>query len=414
MLRVGTDQYTTQSIVTRGFRILISKLSEFLARIFIKNHQVIHDSFVRSQYGILEGWLSVGINLILGISKIIVATIIGSISLLADGIHSLTDMLTSFIVISSFYLGRKPSDEEHPFGHGRAEQIAALIMAVLIGVGGIELIKGSFDRVLEPQPVQMSIIAIILLILTVILKEILSRISQYYGRKIQSLALEADSWHHRTDAVSSILVIIAILAAQAGLTAADGVVGILIGLFIIYTGIDIARRTSMKLLGTRPSEGILNKVESLALRSKNALAVHDMICHEYGTQMVISFHLEVPSQLKLSEAHTIADNIENNILKELKIQATVHLDPVLPEVSNRNQIIQIISSFISERDNILDHKALRLIGEESHATLVLDIITDNSPTDHEIEEINRSLKEKLSGHISNIKDVRINYITKLI
>ena len=326
---------------------MISKLSEFLARIFIKNHQATQDSFVRSYYGILEGWLSVGINLILGISKIIIATMIGSISLLADGIHSLSDMVTSFIVISSFHLGRKPSDEEHPFGHGRVEQIAALIMAVLIGVSGFELIKSGFDRVLEPRPVQMSIIAIAILVLTVILKEILSRISQYYGHKIHSLALEADSWHHRTDAISSILVIIAILSAQAGLTLADGIVGVLIGLFIIYTGIDIARRSSMKLLGTRPSEELIKKVESLALRTENALAIHDMICHEYGTQMVISFHLEVPSHLKLSEAHTIADKIENKILTELQIQTTVHLDPVLPEINNHDQITKVISSFIS-------------------------------------------------------------------
>ena len=219
-------------------------------------------------------------------------------------------------------------------------------MAVLIGVGGIELIKSSIDRILEPQPIKMSIIAINLLILTVIFKEILSRISHYYGKKINSMALEADSWHHRTDAVSSILVIIAIILAQAGVTIADGIVGILIGLFIIYTGIDIARRASTKLLGTRPSKDLLNKVEILALQNKNALAIHDMICNEYGMQMVISFHLEIPSQLKLSEAHTIADKIENRILNELNIRATVHLDPVLPEITNKDQINHIISSFI--------------------------------------------------------------------
>ena len=391
---------------------MISKTSEILAGIFIKNHEEVQDAYVRSQYGILEGWMSVFINLILGFSKIIIAIFIGSISLLADGIHSLSDMVTSFIVIISFYLGRKPSDEEHPFGHGRVEQIAALIMAVLISIGGIELIKGSIDRVLEPQPVQMSILAISLLILTVILKEILGRISHYYGKKIHSMALEADSWHHRTDAVSSILVIIAIISAQAGITMADGIVGIMIGLFIIYTGIDIAKRTSMKLLGTRPSEDLLSKIESLAIDDKNALAIHDMICHEYGMQIVISFHLEVPSQLKLSEAHTIADKIEDRILNELNIQATVHLDPVLPEIINHDQITHIISSFISENNNMLSYNALRLIGEESHATLVLDIITINPLKDQEIEERNKNLVEKISGHIPNIKDVRINFITK--
>jgi len=352
------------------------------------------------------------INFVLGIFKIFVAIFIGSISLLADGIHSLSDMVTSFIIITSFYIGRKPSDKEHPFGHGRIEQIAALIMAVLIGVSGFELIRGGLERVLEPHSVQMSITAISLLVLTVILKEILGRISQYFGQKIHSQALEADAWHHRTDAISSILVIIAIFSAQMGLDIADGIVGILIGCFIIYTGIDIARRTSLKLLGTRPSEELMKKVEFLALQTENALAIHDMICHEYGTQMVISFHLEVPSQLKLSEAHTIADKIENKILNELQIQTTVHLDPVLPEIENQNQIEEIISSFMSGEDNIVEFGGLRLIGEETYATLVLDIITEISPREGEIELISRRLKAELNHSIPHIKDVRINFTTK--
>jgi cation diffusion facilitator family transporter len=387
---------------------LIKNISEFLAKLFIKNHQDTQQTYVRSQYGILEGWLSVFLNLILGVLKIIVAIIIGSISLLADGIHSLSDMITSFIVISSFYLGRKPSDEEHPFGHGRVEQIAALIMAVLIGVGGIELIKSGLDRLNDPQPIQMSITAIILLILTIIFKEILGRISHYYGEKISSMTLEADSWHHRTDAISSILVIIAIFASQAGFTIIDGIVGIVIGLFIIYTGIDIARRTSMKLLGTKASEELLHEVELLALKTENAMAIHDMICHEYGTQMVISFHLEVPSQLQLSEAHTIADIIEKKILNELKIQATVHLDPVLPEIQNREVIEKIIKTVFSSEKTIQDYGNIRLIGEESYATLVLDINTLEVMTDDKIENLNMKLKEELRRQTPMIKDVRIN------
>jgi cation diffusion facilitator family transporter len=387
---------------------LIKHLSEFLARVFIKNHQDIQHIYVRSQYGILEGWLSVFLNLILGAFKIVVALFIGSISLLADGIHSLSDMITSFIVIISFYLGRKPSDDEHPFGHGRVEQIAALIMAVLIGVTGFELIKTGIDRVADPQSVQMSITAIILLILTIIFKEILGRISHYYGEKISSMALEADSWHHRTDAISSILVIIAIISAQAGFAILDGLVGILIGLFIIYTGIDIARRTSMKLLGTRPSQELLRQVETLALETQNALAIHDMICHEYGSQMVISFHLEVPSQLKLSEAHTIADKIEKKISQELKIQATVHLDPVLSGIKDKDQIETAINSVLSGENLVLRFGELRLIGEESHATLVLDIFTASMLSDEQIEKINRKIKETLHLQVPMIKDVRIN------
>jgi len=388
---------------------MIKKISEYLARLFIKNHYDVKHSYVRSQYGILEGWLSVFINLCLGISKIIVGILIGSISLLADGIHSLSDMITSFIVIISFYLGRKPSDEEHPFGHERIEQIAALIIAVLIGVGGFELIKGGVERVIHPQPVLMSITAIILLILTIIFKEILGRISKYYGEKIYSTALEADSWHHRTDAISSILVILAILSSQAGFAIFDGIVGIIIGLFIIYTGIDIVRRTSMKLIGTKASDEISERVGSLVLKNEKALAIHDMICHEYGSQMVISFHLEVPSELKLSEAHTIADKIEKKILNELNIKATVHLDPVLPEIFNKNEIKSVIDSVLSTEDSTYTYSELRLIGEESHATLVVDMESQNAITEEKIDYLNNKLKEEMLLRIPKIKDVQIHF-----
>lgn len=391
---------------------MIIKIAELLARFFIKNFQDIQQPRVRSKYGILEGWLSVLINLVLGILKIIFGIIIGSISLLADGIHSLSDMVTSFIVIISFYLGRKPSDEEHPFGHERVEQIAALIMAVLIGVSGFELIKSGIERTINPQTVQMSVIAIVLLILTIFLKELLGRISKYYGEKIYSTALEADSWHHRTDAVSSILVIIAILSSQAGIEMVDGIVGIMIGLFIIYTGIDIARRTSTRLLGTKASDELLNQVESLVLNTEHALAIHDMICHEYGTQMVISFHLEVPSQLKLSEAHTIADKIEKKIFEELNIQATVHLDPVLPEIFNKDKIENVIKSVLSDEDKIYEYKDLRLIGEESHATLVLDISSQERITEEEIDYLDKKLKKEIRGCTPKIMDVQINFDTQ--
>jgi divalent metal cation (Fe/Co/Zn/Cd) transporter len=258
----------------------------------------------------------------------------------------------------------------------------------------------------------MSITAISLLLLTIILKEILGRISQYYGKKIYSSALEADFWHHRTDAISSILVIIAIFASLGGITILDGIVGILIGFFIIYTGIDIARKTGTKLLGTKPSENLLQQVENLALQDQNALAIHDMICHEYGTQMVISFHLEVPSQLKLSEAHTIADIIEKKILNELKIKATVHLDPVLPDVYNNAQIEKLIKSVLSAENAMYEFRDFRLIGEESHATLILELITVDDLTDEKIENLKNILKEKLRRFTPGVKEVQINVISE--
>jgi cation diffusion facilitator family transporter len=391
---------------------LIRLFSIFLAKLFIKDYQAINKSAVRSQYGILQGWLSIVINLILGIVKLIIALLIGSLSLLADAIHSLSDMVTSFILIISFYWGQKPSDHEHPFGHGRIEQIGALIMAVLIGVTGIELVKAGVERVINPMTVEPSIAAFIILILTVIIKEILSKISNYYGQKIQSIALEADAWHHRTDSISSILVIIAMIATQYGILSADGIGGIVIGIFIIYISVDISRRTGMQLLGTRPSPELFANVESLVKEFKSVRAIHDMVCHEYGPQKVITFHLEIPDYFKLSEAHTIVEKIENKIFEQMQIQATVHLDPVLPVIKNRNKIEKVLRSIISANDDLLNFHELRLIGEEDFATLVLDIETKKIIPDDKIDDINENLKRLIREEVSEIRDVRAIFILK--
>ncbi len=352
---------------------MIRSISEYLARVFIADYKETGRAEVRARYGIFQGWLSVFVNLVLGTIKLIIGILIGSLSLVADAIHSLSDMVTSFILIISFYWGRKPSDAEHPFGHGRIEQIGALVMAVLIGVTGFELIKSSIDRVITPTEVQMNYTAIIILFLTIVIKEILGRISTYYGNKIQSLALEADSWHHRTDAISSFLAIIAIITAQMGFSIADGIGGIIIGLFIIYVGIDIIKKTGFQLLGTRPSEELFNDVERLAKEVESVFEIHEIVCHEYGSQKVISFHLEIPDYLTLSQAHTIAEKVETKIYDEMQIQATVHLDPVLPAIKNRDQIKVIMEHFIEQDEKLISFYNLRLIGDDALSTLVMAI-----------------------------------------
>ncbi len=388
---------------------MIRSISEYLARLFIADYQATSRTDVRARYGILQGWISIVINLILGSIKLVIAIIIGSLSLLADAIHSLSDMVTSFILIISFYWGQKPSDAEHPFGHGRIEQIGALVMAVLIGVTGFELIKSGIDRISSPSEVQVNYTAIIILILTIIIKEMLGRISTYYGDKIQSLALEADSWHHRTDAISSLLAIIAIVAAQTGIPIADGIGGIIIGVFIIYVGINIIKKTGFQLLGTRASQELFNNVEKLVKRIEPVFAIHDMVCHEYGPRKVISFHLEIPDYLTLSEAHTIAERVEAKIHEDMQIQTTVHLDPVLPVIKNRDEIKTLMERFIENDNNLLSFYNLRLIGDDLQSTLVMAIETHKPVSDEWREKYHQKLKIIVSESFPEIKNVSINF-----
>lgn len=358
--------------------------------------------------------MSIIVNLILGSVKLILALISGSASLLADAIHTYTDIATSFIIILSFIFSRKPSDRRHPFGHGRIEQISSLVMAVLIGVSGLELIRIGFSRFFDPQPVNIGSIGISIIVITIVFKEILGQISNYYGKKIQSMALEADAWHHRTDAISSILVIIALIAAKNGIPVADGLMGIIIGVYIIWLSVDLAKKSSLQLMGTGPSSELLASVKQITDKDEKVLAIHEMVCHEYGPLKVISFHLEVPSHLTLSEAHTIAENIEDRIMKELHIQATVHLDPVLPFNKHKDTIRDILDDFFANKREFIRYDGIKLIGEESQATLVMNITLNKTLADDVLKMINESLSTQILKKIPEIRDIRINYLVDSI
>jgi cation diffusion facilitator family transporter len=388
---------------------LSNLFSNFLVNRFIKNHEKTADPLVRSQYGVLEGWISIFINLFLGIIKIVIALIYGSIALLADAIHTLSDMATSVIIIIGFKISKKPGDKEHPFGHGRMEQIATLIVAILLAVSAIELIQYSIKKIMSPQPVAMDWIPIIIIFLTIFFKEWLGQFSKYLGKKIGSLALEADAWHHRSDAISSLLVVFALIASKYGFNYFDGIAGLVIGAYIIYLGWDIAKKSINQLLGESADESLIDEITNIVMEEDKVKNVHDLIVHQYGEQKLLSLHMEVPANLSLSEAHTIADNIENIIEKKLNIYTTIHLDPVMPASPESLQIESIINDFIRNDERIESFHDLRLIGEKNYSNLLFDLVVKRDLKSIEKKEIKKSLCEKISMLIPAIKDIQIKY-----
>ncbi len=390
---------------------MIKLFTTFLLNRFIKDHKNINDPAIRAKYGILEGWISVIVNLLLGLIKISIAIIYSSISLLADAIHSLSDLATSLIIIIAFKIGQKPGDKKHPFGHGRMEQIASLIIAVLLGVGGIELIQYSFKRISTPQIVSMDWIPIIIIILTVFLKEGLGRISKYLGEKINSLALEADAWHHRTDAISSSFVIIALIATKYGFYYLDGIAGLIIGLYIIYLGWEIARKSVDHLLGEAPNEKVLQEVDSIARKNPIVKDIHDVIIHEYGIHKIISLHIEIPDNLALSEAHTIAEQIETDLKEQLNIYATIHLDPILPPSEKSKKIENVINEYITNSNNLVSSHDLRLIGEDQYSNLLFSVTSNLNLSIDEKENIKEEILSKINAVIPEVKNIHIKFVS---
>ena len=188
----------------------------------------------RTKIGVFQGWISVLVNSILFILKLVIGVMVGAVSVIADAVHTLSDVVSSIVVIWGFKQAEKPADVEHPYGHGRAEYIATLIIAILLCVAGIEFIEASIDRIQNPEQVVAEWWMILILMVTIILKEITARYAEFLSSKIASGTLHADAWHHRIDAISSILVVAAMIAGKYGYPVVDGWAGLGVALFLIY------------------------------------------------------------------------------------------------------------------------------------------------------------------------------------
>lgn len=279
----------------------------------------------RKQIAYLEAFVSIIGNIILAVMKAIFGLMLNSISMIADAVHTASDVLTSLVVILGFKLSAIPADEKHPHGHGRIEFIATLIMSLMLMGVGIKFGFDSYQRYLENTPVKGSYWVVAAMILAAIIKEIMSRFSIDLGNRISSPALIADAWHHRTDAIASVLVAFAILASQYGYYRVDAVLGFAVSALIIWTGFEIFNDSTSKLIG-ESDEDQIERINCLAMDIPGVRATHDIAVHDYGANKVISLHIEVDGSMLLNEAHGIAQQVEEIINCEMYARTTVHLD----------------------------------------------------------------------------------------
>ena len=361
----------------------------------------------RNQIGIFQGWVSTAVNTLLFIFKLFIGLITGAVSLIADAVHTLSDVVTSLIVIWGFKQSKKPADIGHPYGHGRAEYIATLIISVLLCVAGIEFIETAIDRIKNPILIISDWWMIAILGLTVVIKEITARYAKFLSSKIASGLLHADAWHHRTDAVSSILVLIALIAGNFGYSSIDGWAGLFVALILIYTGFDIARDSVDDLIGKPPDVAELDTIRDIALSVPGALGVHDISVHSYGLDKFVSIHAEINAKKTAAEAHDISEEIESKLGKAMGVEPTVHLDPVNPD----DPMVKEVKYFLDEKniddDRISGVHDIRIVNTENHHVILFGMNVRLGLSQKQIiackEELNRLLKEKFNGYEINIK-----------
>ena len=275
-----------------------------------------------------QGWISIFVNGLLFASKYWVGIITGSVALMADAWHSLSDSLTSLIVIFGAKISSKPPDKEHPFGHGRAELIASIIIGVILGLVGFEFAKESISKLVNKEGVEYGSGAIWVTAISIIVNELLAQYAFWVGRKTGNPSLKADGWHHRSDALSSIIILVGIFFANY-FWWIDGVLGFIVSLLLLHAAYDIIKEGTNPLLGEIPDEKLLNSLKTIANETSGLdTHLHHVHVHRYGEHVELTMHIKLAKETTLQNAHAIADDIEEEILKQLSIEATIHMEPL--------------------------------------------------------------------------------------
>ena len=348
---------------------------KLLAGIFIENNKDYKDQKVRSAYGYLCGIVGIVINIILFAGKFIAGFLSGSVAVTADAFNNLSDAGSSVISLIGFRLASQKPDPHHPFGHGRFEYIASLIISMVIIMMGFELGKDSVIKIINPAEVEYSALTFWVLGISILAKFYMFIYNRSIGKKIDSSTLKATATDSISDTVSTLAVLVsAILTFKFGILI-DGWVGLAVAGFIMFAGISSAKETIDSLLGTPPDEEFCKSVEDIVLSHDGMIGIHDMIVHNYGPGRVfISLHAEVPSDGNFVDIHDTIDNIEHDIMRETGCLATIHMDPVDVRDELTNQMKAKVGEIISEIDEQITFHDFRMVSGPTHTNVIFDIV----------------------------------------
>ena len=279
------------------------------------------------KYAIIEGWLSLIGNIILFILKYWAGVVSGSIAVIADAWHTLSDSISSIILLIGVKISNKPADKNHPFGHGRAEIISSLIIGVLLSLIGFNFIVEAMNKLINKETATFGTLVIVVTIISMVFKELNAQYAFWAAKKTKMHSLKADGLHHRSDSISSLVILVGILFGKS-IWWLDGALGIIVALIIFYSSYKVIKEAIKPLMGENPDNETHTAImEVIEQNIKVKYDFHHLHIHNYGNHIEITFHLKLDKKMNLEEAHNIANLIEEKIKKELDMIATIHMEP---------------------------------------------------------------------------------------
>nr|WP_295948306.1 cation diffusion facilitator family transporter [uncultured Agathobaculum sp.] len=371
-------------------------MTKALIRLFIRDAENTRDARVREQYGVLSGAVGIACNVFLFILKVVIGLVTGSISIAADAFNNLSDGLSCLISIVGFKVSGKAPDAKHPFGYGRTEYIAGLVVAFIIVLVGFEFFKTSIDRILHPAPVAFSVVLAVILAVSMLVKLWMGSFNVQIGRRIDSPVLMAAGQDSRNDVITTGVVILGMVAGQFTTLPVDGYVGVLVALFIIWAGFGIARDTVAPLLGEAADPEIAESIEKLVLESDYIVGVHDLIIHNYGAgRSLASVHAEVPSDSDFVAVHEVIDEAEKRVWQQTGVYLVIHMDPI--DVNNEHvaALREQVDAALREIDESLSMHDFRVVDGERQINLIFDVVVPFSYDNDAKRNLMMTIRDKL-------------------
>lgn len=346
---------------------------------FVLKNRDINDAKTRVTAGIVSGTAGMAVNGIIFVMEILVGTFVNSVAITADAFHNLTDVVSSFITVISFKLANKPADKEHPFGHGRVEYVASLIISMVIVVIGYEFIKTSIGKIINPSPVIFSLASLILVLLAIPLKLALSFFNRSMGKAIHSAVLEASSFDALSDVLVLLVASLSLVVSAFTKIEIDGWLGVLVAAFIMYSGISIAKKGLNPLLGEAPDQKLVKNIIDGVMETKYVSGVHDLIIHNYGPgKFMATIHAEVPCDIPILLMHDEIDATEKRLSEKLGIILVIHMDPLNKDDEVVKTAQNVVQKALKKFPQVMSFHDFRVVGSTAAKNLIFDIVVDSS------------------------------------
>ncbi len=350
-------------------------MTGLLVKCFVKNGDNINNPKVRSSYGMLSGVVGIVCNCILFVLKFVAGLMTGAVSVSADAFNNLSDAGSSIVTFIGFKMAGKPADDDHPFGHGRIEYIAGLIVAIAIVVMGYELFTQSLDRIFNPKDTAFSIVSVIILIGSILVKMWMAAFNHTLGRKLDSAAMKATATDSLSDCISTTVVLASLIISVISGVNIDGYAGLIVAVFVLLAGVEAAKDTLNPLLGEPAEPEFVHQLEMYATENEMIIGVHDIIVHNYGPGRVFaSMHAEVPYNVDVLEAHDIIDLAEQKIKAELGCDVSIHMDPVITDDEEINGLKTMVYQVVSGISDVLKIHDFRVTKGPYLTNLIFDIL----------------------------------------